>query len=248
MNAAHTYRLISDKAVSLAMEDCFPFLKERGHVISLVGAGGKTTLMHCLAERFAGRGMKTVVMTTTKILRPQRFARTMDEIRACWEAGEYAICGEAAPGGKLQMPASDVLDMLLEEAEAVLIEADGAKCMAIKAPAEHEPVILPQSDIVIGVAGVQVFGKPVDAVCFRKEHVKALLCCDGAHCLTEEDISRILLSPEGTKKAVGARQYYVALNKCDDEVWLNRGKALARELESRGHKQTILMCLKPEQI
>ena len=73
------YQMIKDRVVSLSIEECFPFLAERGHVISLVGAGGKTTLMYCLAQRFAERGMKTVVMTTTKIKRPDQFAKTIEE-------------------------------------------------------------------------------------------------------------------------------------------------------------------------
>ncbi len=43
-------------------EKQFPFLAEKGHVVSLVGGGGKTTLLyamasHCAAERLAGAGV-----------------------------------------------------------------------------------------------------------------------------------------------------------------------------------------------
>jgi len=248
MNGMRTYRLINGRAVSISMEDCFPFLKERGHVISLVGAGGKTTLMCHLAQRFAERGMKTAVMTTTKILRPRQFAKTIGECRAFWAAGEYAVCGEEAPQDKLCAPKEEVIAALLEEADAVLIEADGAKHMALKAPAEHEPVILPQTDIVIGVAGVQVLGKPVETVCFRQERVQALLGCDGAHRLTTDDLARLMLSTEGTRKAVGNREYYAVINKCDDEMWLEKGAEAARTLESREHLRTVLACLKPKEI
>jgi len=241
-----TYSIIEDRAVRVPVEACFPFLEEHGHVISLVGGGGKTTLMLHLAQRFAARGMKTVVMTTTRIARPERFVRTMDGCRACWAAGEYAVCGEEVPGGKLCAPEENVIAALLGEADAVLIEADGAKCMAVKAPESHEPVILPETDIVIGVAGVHVLGEPVDEVCFRAERVKALLCCDGEHRLTADDLAEILLSADGTRKSVEDRTYYTVVNKCDDEGWLRHGEEIARALENRGHLQICLTCLKPE--
>jgi len=246
MNGVRTYRLMQGKAVSMAMEECFPFLTERGHVVSLVGGGGKTTLMFHLAQRFAARGMKTVVMTTTKILRPPHFARTIEACRDCWEAGEYAICGEEAEEGKLCAPEESVIAALLCEADAVLIEADGAKRMAVKAPEKHEPVILPESDIVIGVAGVQALGWPVEEACFRAERVKALLHCSGAHCLTADDLAEIMMSAKGSRKDVGGRTYYAVINKCDDEAWLERGAEAARAIEIRGHAQTVLACLKPE--
>lgn len=240
------YRLMDHEAALLPAEACFPFLKERGHVISLVGAGGKTTLMHHLAQRFVQSGMKTVVMTTTKIFRPRQFARTIEECRVFWRNGEYAVCGEEAPEGKLCAPKEAVLHALLEEADAVLIEADGAKCMALKAPAAHEPVILPESDIVIGVAGVQVLGETVEKACFRAQHVQQVLRCGKEHRLTERDVAQILLSPEGTRKSVGERTYYIAINKCDDAAWMDKGAEVARVLESRGHRRTVLLCLKPE--
>jgi len=240
------YKLVNDQTVLMPIEDHFPFLRECGHVISLVGAGGKTTLMFLLAQCFAVRGMKTVVMTTTKILRPERFAKTIEECRARWEAGEYAVCGEEAPQGKLCAPKADVIAALLKEADAVLIEADGAKHMALKAPAEHEPVILPETDIVIGIAGVQVLGEPVEKTCFRAERVQLLLQCNGAHCLMADDLAQVLLSPEGTRKAVDERAYYAVINKCDDALWLKRGVETAHALEARGHMRTVLASLKPE--
>ena len=33
-------------------ETQFPFLAEKGHIVSLVGGGGKTTLLHAMAARF----------------------------------------------------------------------------------------------------------------------------------------------------------------------------------------------------
>lgn len=48
----------------------------------------------------------------------------------------------------------------------VLLEADGAKRMPCKVPAAHEPVLLPESDIVLTVAGLSALGRPLREVCF----------------------------------------------------------------------------------
>ena len=46
-----------------------PFLVEKGHIVSLVGGGGKTTLLYAMADHCARKGWRVVVMTTTHIRR-----------------------------------------------------------------------------------------------------------------------------------------------------------------------------------
>ena len=46
----------------------FPFLVEKGHVVSLVGGGGKTTLLYAMASHCAQKGWRVLVSTTTHIL------------------------------------------------------------------------------------------------------------------------------------------------------------------------------------
>lgn len=231
---------------SAAMHTCFPFLLERGHVISLVGGGGKTTLMHELAACYAQSGMKTVVMTTTRMQRPSRIDQTIEECQKRWAAGEYAVCGEITQEGKMREPKEGLVSEILACADEVLIEADGAKRMACKAPAVHEPVILPQSDIVIGVMGLDVLGGRVEEVCFRPELVIKALGCREEHRLTPEDLARLLLSPLGTRKAVGERAYYTVLNKCDDALRLEGGRQVLEALAGYGHTRAVLTKLKAD--
>ena len=39
-------------------ETQFPFLAEKGHVVSLVGGGGKTTLLYAFARHCAAKGWR----------------------------------------------------------------------------------------------------------------------------------------------------------------------------------------------
>ena len=51
-------------------ETQFPFLAEKGHVLSLVGGGGKTTLLYAFARHCAAKGWRVLVSTTTHIRQP----------------------------------------------------------------------------------------------------------------------------------------------------------------------------------
>ena len=144
------------------LED-LPFLGETGHVISLVGGGGKTTLLYALARHYSAQGQRVLVSTTTHIRRPDANYAPDEAARdALWQAGTYAVAGVPAEGGKLTMPPH--LADWMAEADTVLLEADGAKHHPCKAPATHEPVLLRSSDIVLAAAGLSAVGKPLQDV------------------------------------------------------------------------------------
>lgn len=197
----------------------FPFLDEKKHVISLVGAGGKTTLMYAMAGAYCRKGYRVLVTTTTHIGKPEERhrARSFAEAEMLWQQNEYAVAGTDAPDGKLCSLDEKMLKYYIKSADIVLIEADGAKRMPCKVPAEHEPALPKECDIVVGVAGLDCVGRPLQEVCFRLEIAEKFLGKDGTELLTEEDLAKILSSRQGTRKRVGSRDYYVILNKCIDE-------------------------------
>ncbi|MBP3655721.1 MAG: putative selenium-dependent hydroxylase accessory protein YqeC [Clostridia bacterium] len=235
---AAVYHLEGGRLIESAPDAYFSFLGECGHVISLVGGGGKTTIMHDLARRYAARGKKTAVTTTTKIGQPASFCRNMEDCRACWREGRFAVCGEPLGNGKLTAPA--YLEQILDEADAVLIEADGARKLPCKAPAVHEPVIIPRTDIVIAVMGLDALGQAIDDCCLRSDHVQRILGCGGGHALTCEDMAALLLSEQGSRKDVGGRMYYTLLNKCDDAQRMEAGRRILTLLREAGHTRAAL--------
>lgn len=220
-------------------------LEQLSPVTALVGGGGKSTLMDCLARAAQDRGWPTAAMTTTRIWQPETFCTSPEECGACWRDGRYALCGRAAPQpGKLMEPEEAQYRWLLENSRLLLVEADGSKHRPCKAPADYEPVLPAECGCVLGVMGLSALDRPVEECCFRPELVCRLLGCDGGHLLTQEDMARILVSGEGTAKQVGERKYWVVLNQCDDEERLARGMAVAHALEERGHRSTVLTRLK----
>ena len=196
----------------------FPFLAEKGHVVSLVGGGGKTTLLYQLSAHCARKGWRVLAATTTHIQQPpgEVFAQTDADLFRLWERGSYAVAGTPAPGGKLTAPPQEQLERWMAIADLVLIEADGAKRMPCKAPAAHEPVLLPQCDIVLAVAGTSALEKPLEEVCFRAELAGPLLHVPGNTLLTPALLAKLLASGAGGRKNIGTRAFYVILNQADD--------------------------------
>ena len=45
----------------MIVEQQFPFLAEKGHLVSLVGGGGKTTLLYAMASHCAQKGWRVLM-------------------------------------------------------------------------------------------------------------------------------------------------------------------------------------------
>ena len=106
------------------------FLEKNPAVISLVGGGGKTTTMFALAEHYCRLGKRVLVTTTTHIGKPDRYyASDKKEVLQLWEQGHYAVVGQQEKKSglpdKLKSLPEPELEMYMELADMLLIEADG---------------------------------------------------------------------------------------------------------------------------
>lgn len=197
----------------------FDFVTDgKQHNICLVGGGGKTTVMYELAAAWAACGRKVLVLTSTHILRPTdgSFAADVPVVQNLWQQGRYAVIGTPEPStGKLTAPPQDLYETLQPQADVILCEADGSRHHPCKVPAEHEPVLLPDSDIVLAVAGMDALGRSLAQACQRPQLAVALLDCSAEKIIDAQMLASLLISEQGAHKNVGARAYYIVLNKCD---------------------------------
>ncbi|WP_215697844.1 selenium cofactor biosynthesis protein YqeC [Clostridium sp. MCC353] len=189
-------------------------------VISLVGGGGKTTVMYELAKELERMGKRVIVTTSTHIRRPDGYqtvigdrAEVLD--RVVWDSGILAA-GQEAEGGKLKGMPLEEIGKLKSYCDVLLIEADGAKGLPLKVPAGHEPVIIPETEMVIACAGLDCIGRPVKDICFRVEETCKLLGKKPEELISPRDAALILCSKQGSQKAVEGREYRIVLNKADD--------------------------------
>ena len=194
------------------------FTDGKKHTICLVGGGGKTTVMYELAAAWAACGRKVLVLTSTHILQPAdgSFAADAAAVHNLWQQRRYAVIGTPEfVTGKLTLPPQSVYEALKLQADVILCEADGSRHHPCKVPAKYEPVLLPDSDIVLAVAGMDALGRPLAQACQRSQLAAELLGCSAEKIIDEQMLAALLLSEQGARKNVGARAYYIVLNKCD---------------------------------
>lgn len=194
------------------------FTDGKKHTICLVGGGGKTTVMYELAAAWAACGRKVLVLTSTHILQPAdgSFAADAAAVHNLWQQRRYAVIGTPELStGKLTAPSQDLYEALQLQANVILCEADGSKHHPCKAPAAHEPVLLPDSDIVLAVVGMDALGCSLAQACQRPQLAAELLGCSLDSVIDVQMLTALLLSEQGARKNVGTRAYYIVLNKCD---------------------------------
>lgn len=194
------------------------FTDGKKHTICLVGGGGKTTVMYELAAAWAACGCKVLVLTSTHILQPAdgSFAADAAAVHNLWQQRRYAVIGTPEfATGKLTAPPQDLYETLQPQADVILCEADGSRHHPCKVPAAHEPVLLPDCDIVLAVAGMDALGRSLVQACQRPQLAAELLGCGAEKIIDAQMLAALLLSEQGARKNVGARAYYIVLNKCD---------------------------------
>lgn len=151
---------------------------------AVVGAGGKTTLIRRLAQRYLAEGQKVFVTTSTHMLIEEDtlLSDDADEIIRELEEKRYVMAG-VRENQKIRALSVETYYKVCQRADVVLIEADGSKHMPIKFPAPHEPVIYDNVDEIIVVCGLHAMGQKACNVAQRLELVK--------ECLKIEDDTRI---------------------------------------------------------
>lgn len=226
-------------------------LRGQRPVISAVGAGGKTTTLHRLADEFVSAHIPVIVTTTTHIVKEDSewflSGFQEDRIKEQLQKWGQVWVGEPAAEGKLSRLSDSGFDKLLQpefppqKNAAVLIEADGARRLPLKVPAEHEPVIPPCTTHVLSVYGLDSLGKKIEETVFRPEAAEQLLNKKTTECVTAEDIALLAASRSaGRKGCPDTASYTVVLNKADDEKRRNVALEICRELDKRGVRQIIV--------
>ena len=199
-------------------------------ITSVIGGGGKTTLLSVLARELAA-GSATVALTTSTHFLPLEGMPALsgpDE----WDAAASPVACFASPTkeGKLTAPACGI-PALAEAADYVLVEADGSKRLPLKAHADWEPAVPKGSKRCVLVLGGSGFGRPVREAVHRPELFCELAGCEGDAVATPELVAAAIaaetasgrIAPdvvvvnqaEDPRAADAARDFAVALRAHD---------------------------------
>lgn len=205
----------------------------------LVGGGGKSSLMLRLVAQRAGRGLPALAATTTHIGVEQGRAAgplvgTLEELEAARRAGLTACAAGAEPEtGKLIAPPPEVLDRGLALFGFGVAEADGAKRLPMKAPADHEPCLIPGCAAVVAVAGLSALGRPIWETCHRPHLACTLLGVREETMVTPALLARLLTHEAGQFKGVGdPKKFRVLLNQADGPAELALARETARDIQT----------------
>ena len=233
------------KLEPVGMGTAFPFLKEKNHVVSIIGGGGKTTLLYEMAGFCVKNDQKVLVTTSTHIYRPPKewHDQSLEAVERKFRTGRAAIIGSACRDPeKLSMPETELFEEARKKADLTLIEADGARHLPCKAPAEHEPALLSSSDLVIGVTGLSALGQPLGKGCFRAERAAELLGCTMEHHITEEDLARLIASEQGQQKDLKGRTFYAVLHQYEEKEHRAAAEKLVELLRRQGIEHVLVTC------
>jgi len=210
-------------------------------IISIVGAGGKTTALFQLARQLLELKPRVLVTATSHLGNWQtQFADhhiIVDEksdIQLPF-AGIILITGKIENERTTPIP-QGVLYWLHELSKTdkipLLIEADGSRQRSLKAPADHEPPIPDFTELVLHVSGLSALGKPLSDENVHRAEIFSQITGRGiGESITTQDLLKILTHPKGGLKNVPVNAKRVAvLNQADTPELQSIGGSLAREL------------------
>lgn len=221
---------------------------QKDKVITIVGAGGKTSTMFRLGEEISNLNRKTIVTTTTHMALEEDFVLVEDDedlkkveeifetrnlIKIGKKEGDYNIkdldfdlLKKGICNYKIKSLDFDLLEKAISICDNVLIEGDGSKRLPLKVPRENEPVIIQNTKLVIGIIGIDCLDKKIKDICHRPESVANFLGKSIEQNIECGDIVKIATSKKGLKKDVSCK-YKVVINKVDSEKYLEICKKIA---------------------
>jgi probable selenium-dependent hydroxylase accessory protein YqeC len=193
-------------------------LEARKGIVCAVGAGGKKSVLYQLALASGSSGSFAYACPSTK---PGRHAGvSATTIRSIHEDGRF---------------------------DATYVKADGARMRWLKAPAEGEPVLIPEADIVIPVVSARAIGEPLsERVAHRLEQVRAVTGLAPGSTLTPEAVGRLLASEDGGLKGSGAARVAPVINMVDNISQQQMALAAARAALALTPRidRVVLSCLR----
>ena len=145
-------------------------------VISVSGAGGKTSTLRLLAKKFKERGLSVLITTTTKFQGPKQFDWDCDY----YYSDEASVLNHEVKKGeavyfahfnlvdmkKYTSPRLEILSILVKRFDVTIIEADGSKMLPLKLHSDRDPVIIDETTATLAIMGASALGCSKDNVCF----------------------------------------------------------------------------------
>jgi len=219
-----------------------------GEIISLIGAGGKTSLLYALARELTQQGKLVITTTTTKIFPPSRSDSPCLFISSKREDLEAFILGEGKGFGHITLASGrskkdhkllglepDLISCLsgLGPVTYTIVEADGAAGRSLKAPdIRFEPVIPSSTTLLVPLIGIDILGRPFsEEYVFRSQIGLILTHTKPGEPVTYDMIVDLMTHKNGILHAHPNRVKIIPfINKADLDKGLEKSRILARKI------------------
>lgn len=199
------------------------FSIEKGNIISIVGSGGKTTLLFFLAAELK-HNYNVLVTTSAKILKP-----SINQYDSIFTNVESFINSNLTNKNNITVISKSInesnnkligiddndLEKLINYFDVILIEADGSNKLPLKGWKNHEPPVLKKTNKIIGIIPVSVLGRNIDnSFIYGYDEFKKIAGNNSQ--VDEETIKNICISENGIfKNSTGEK--YLFINQADTE-------------------------------
>ena len=172
-------------------------------IISISGAGGKTSTIKLLAKNLVREHKKVLITTTTKMFKTADAITIRDKnlLKQKLKQQNWVFTGQDY-GKKISSWDEEFLREIISLADITLIEADGAKRLPFKFPKQKE----------------------------RAELLAKFLQKQVNENLTKNDIIKVISSEQGARKDIGRRDFFVILNQVDTLLALKEAIFIAEKL------------------
>lgn len=144
----------------------------RGEVIAFTGAGGKTSTLMNLGYELAEAGWRVMATTTTHLREDQLalvpHAATLSKgagaLSSALNDHRFVFLYDEIRSGRVYGPPPEYISRLLDsvDSDVLLVEADSARGLPLKAPYDDEPIIPAETSLVVPMASISVLGQELD--------------------------------------------------------------------------------------
>ncbi|MDT8900518.1 selenium cofactor biosynthesis protein YqeC [Anaeroselena agilis] len=182
-------------------------------LVTLIGGGGKTSLMYYLVAGLKAAGTVAFAATTAKLFMQEgaghrtvlvgslaEFRRAVGELRSCPAMVTVARGLVDGAQRKLAGLAPEWLDTLAGECPAIrfIVEGDGSAGLPLKGHLPHDPVVPAATRLLIPVIGAEAVGQPLAACCVhRPARAAELTGAAEGEIITADTVAKLLLHPKG---------------------------------------------------
>ncbi len=210
------------------------FLESTKGFISLVGAGGKKTLMYALSKFIKGR---VALSSSTRMYKYDD--NMVDKIADIGSEKDFelscldrvvAFQKESDKEGRVEGLSSKELDSvwLSKKFDFLICKADGARAKLIKCPNDDEPIIPKSCDLIVPIVSIKVLGERLTPRIAHRVDKLCELWLDSPGCLiTKKHIVGLMVSENGFLKNSDERKILPLINMVDSQEELEDAVEIA---------------------